>query len=246
MIRTMQIPAACLAALLIIAENVHAGIIWDYSPATTGATNTDWANLLSFQSFAESITFGSAVQISGMDIYCLNGFATLGDSVTIRLWADASGQPGAVLSSFTESVAVIDSDGAGPSNERVHVDFTSLLNLDAGTPYWIGMTGTTKELTQTGLKNPNAPGDSRMAQFNGGDTFSHFTPTGVGDMAFRLEGSYVASVPEPSSMAMCGIGACVAGFRAVRRRREKKQEAPFITMHRAQVGALHERLPSWQ
>lgn len=50
---------------------------------------------------------------------------------------------------------------------------------------------------------------------------------GPGDDWARLEaGTLVAAVPEPSSLAVFGIGACVAGLgAALRRRREKQQVA---------------------
>ena len=210
------------------AGQLNAGIVWDYSPVTTGAAEEDgWTNSLSNQSFAESVIFPNAVQISGMDIYGVSGVATMGDSATIRLWDDASGQPGTLLSSFTELVSIIDSVGAGAFNERVHVDFSSLLNLAAGTIYWIGMTSTDKDFTQTGLTDPGFPDDSRMAQFNGGDTFSHFTHVGVGDMAFRLwsDSPAAVAVPEPTSLAMLGIGALGLIF-ARRKRRQTRLSLP--------------------
>ncbi len=40
-----------------------------------------------------------------------------------------------------------------------------------------------------------------------------------------LQASTASTVPEPSSLAVFGIGACVAGLGAARRRRREKQQA---------------------
>lgn len=196
-----------LALLLGGVRQARADLIWDASPQATAATVTGpWSNSQLGQSFAEQIEFTTSMQVTGMDIYSQVSLR-LGTSVTIRLLSNSAGQPGALISSLTESISAVDHDGSGSSTAlRIHADFTTPLDLSAGTTYWIGMTGTlTTDIGQAGLKGPNAPNNARMAQFDAG-TFSLFTSsTFVGSMAFRLEGSeQVSIVPAPSSLVLCG------------------------------------------
>jgi hypothetical protein len=198
-----------LITTLFVGGTAHGTVILDDSPSTTGATisSNDWSNLLLTQSFAENINFASGATITGIDIYGDSFFGTIGQQATVRLWADNGGQPGTLLDTITTSISIIDNDGATSGNNRKHADITPLL-LAAGTTYWIGMTGTTSDFTQTGLFNVD---DNAMAQFNGGSTFSYFS--GVGDMAFRLEGDNNSSpVPEPSTFLLLGAGLVGVGF----------------------------------
>jgi len=60
----------------------------------------------------------------------------------------------------------------------------------------------------------------------GGSSFLDASSGGfLGDTGVRDPGSstltYSAAVPEPSTLAIFGIGACVAGIRAARRRRRE-------------------------
>lgn len=198
------------AILLACAGQVRAGVIWDYSPVTTGAavSSNFFSNNTANQNFAERIQFGSSTTVTGMDIYMATNRASVGETGTIRFWSDNAGEPFDLLSEFSETVTAVDSIGAVGGNQRVHVDFSNALVLDANTQYWIGMSGI--GWTQTGLRNVD---DSRMAQFQG-NNFQTFTGTSVGDMAFRLHGS-VGQVPEPASLAIFGT-ICLVGM--VRRR----------------------------
>jgi PEP-CTERM motif len=214
--------AVALGMALGASSQTRAGILLDHSPGTTGATlefsdGNPWSNDSTSQNFADTFRFGTAETLSGMDIYTSTAFPSVGMSVTVRLWADSGGLPGALLDNFTTTVTAVDSVGTVPGTDdvRVHADFT--LDLAANTTYWIGMSGTNAELGQYGLSGPNAPGDGGMAQFKG-TTFEGFAPT-IGNMAFRLEGP-ASAVPEPSSFVLASgsIGIIALGL-AWRRRK---------------------------
>jgi hypothetical protein len=200
--------ALCMGASSALASP----LIWDWSPATTGATAADgWSNQNPGQHFAEKVSFTGNNTVDGMDIYAALGFGSVGAAVKITVWADSAGQPGAVLNQFSSLISAIDAQGAAAGDARVHTDFAGFSML-ANTTYWIGMAGDGFDLTQTGLIGV-AGGDSVMAQFNSDDNFSIFTSDIVGDMAFRL---YGASVPEPATFSLFGLG--LAGLFAHRRK----------------------------
>jgi hypothetical protein len=207
-----------MIATLLWCSTSYASIIWDYSPATTGGevSADDWINNYNMQSFAEAVSFASDTTVGGIDIYSTSSYGYIGESVTVRLWSDSTGQPGTLLNTIVTTITAIDTDGAVGNNNRKHADITPL-TLTAGTTYWIGMTGTGENhINQTGLFGVSG-GDGKMAQFNGSDTFSYFTDV-TGDMAFRLEDTTNA-VPEPTTMLLLGFG--LMGLAGVRRKLKK-------------------------
>jgi hypothetical protein len=229
MMRRLMRLAGVLLVMAALATPGQAAFIVDFSPATFGGatvtpgSNSWWQNQSTLDNFAESILFSSDATVTGMDIYSssLNPVLSVGTQVTIRLWSDNAGAPGSLLTSFTEVITTIDGDGVGSATNavRVRADFTSALELQANTRYWIGMSGTTSNIGLKGLSGVNAPDDSRMAWFNG-STLNSVAPTG--DMAFRLEGSLESAanpIPAPPGAVLGVIGVFgLFGIRLVRRR----------------------------
>lgn len=214
---------ATLTLLCSIVVSAPAAIIWDYSPATTGANgNPGFINRAGDQNFLEHIQFAQDATITGMDIFSRSSAGTLGQSVTIRLFSDASGVPGTLITSFSENLDAVDTVGVGSLTgiTRKYADFTTSLSLLANTTYWIGMSGTSLDLGQLGL-NSNYPDDSRMYQLNV-ITPVHPTGTGVGDMAFRLHGD-LAAVPEPSTYIAGALLLLPIGAHVCRRLRYSRQ-----------------------
>jgi hypothetical protein len=196
------------ATAALFTPTTHAAVLLDQSPATTDAAiltdNLD--NRAGGQNFAEDFSFASAVSLEGMDIYMKSGIASVGQSVTIRVFEDVAGVPGSKLFDFTETIDSIDSTGASATTERIYAEFTTPLSLDAGVTYWIGMSGTTETLKLAGLGDVSGTtspyDDSVMAQYSD-EALVSVSGFGSGDMAFRLHGV----VPEPASIAiLAGLG----------------------------------------
>jgi hypothetical protein len=203
-----------ISLVVISSGSAFASVIWDYSPATYSAAtvSTDWSNYSTAQNFAEKVSFATGATVTGIDIYSGSNWGVVGESVTVRLWSDVSGAPGLLLQDIVTTISKVDTDGATGSFTRKHADFSSLL-LTPGTNYWIGMSGS-GELAQAGLLTID---DDSMAYFSG-TTFLAVLP-GLGDMAFRLEGTTGNSpVPEPATMLLFGTG--IAGLAAVSRRKK--------------------------
>jgi len=195
-------------------EPATAKVLWDYSPATTGADLINaGANREGGQHFADIAVFPEAVRVTGMDVYTTMINGTLGTEAVVRVWADSSGAPGQLLlQSPPLTINAVDDLGTIPGdNVRAHADLESPLPLAAGT-YWFSMAGIGQfdigGLGQWMLSGPNAPGDGRLYQLFG-DTLIQLVSNG--DMAFRLEGT-----PEPSAFALAALS--LLGLSLIRRR----------------------------
>jgi hypothetical protein len=190
-----------------------AGIIWDFSPLAAGVlVGPDWFVQDVFSSLADRVIFSQSTVVTGIDIY-MGQEASVGQIGLITLWSDDTGRPGPVLSHFTDRVTAVDTDGAGPANRRVHVDFTSPLYLNAQTPYWINMTstlGTRPQWTQSVRRNIPG-GDNKNAGMVNEVQFDMVYSNG--DLAFRLYGN---PVPEPSTFMLIGLGVS-SGYVLIRR-----------------------------
>jgi hypothetical protein len=213
-----------LVFAVVLGLPVRAGsILLDYSPDATGAiiepAGSVWSNISISQNFAENIIFNSNVLITGMDIYSIDSWATVGTAVLVRTWNDQSGLPDiGSVKGFASSISTVDTEGimtapVAPygSYTRLHVDFgANSFSLSANTALWIGISGLQSEIGLLSLGGLNAPGNGEVYMFS--DTSPAGVPT-IGGMAMRIHGE---QVPETSSVVvLLGLGLC--GLIAIRR-----------------------------
>ena len=214
---------ASLIALCVIAlatPRAEAAILIDQSPGTFGVGSTfDWGNT-QFQYWAESVSFTTPVQLTGMDIYGGASWGTAGTAMTVRIFNDAGGQPGSIFQQFASTITIFDTSSAGTDsfNRRKFAPFTTPVTLQANTTYWIGMSATTGEAAQRLLPTSVNVGDDKTFRFTtSGNGF-----VTSGDMEFRLYGDVLevqGAVPEPTSLAIWGLGAL--GLAIANRRRKR-------------------------
>jgi hypothetical protein len=221
-----------VAVVLAGASNVGAAVIWDYSPSTTGSSQFPYWSNQPTQYFAEDVSFPSGATVNGIAIYSAPLWGYRGQSTTVRVWADSGGIPGALLLTIPTFVSAVDADGCVGDCTRKFASFAAITLL-ANTNYWIGMSGTVDDLAQSGLINPGAPDDGRMAQFHNG---VFFDVGGYGDQAFRLYGdAAVAPIPEPGTLTLLGFG--LGALRLYRRRRARTPfRAPAALVSRPRPG----------
>jgi len=207
----------------LIFSSASAGIILDRSPATFGSAslfpdpqNATYVNRRIAQHFADSFSFADNMVVGGMDIYSQSDFGVVGYSVSVQLWGDNSGVPGALITEFGETISIIDFDGARDGVSRKHVDFAPL-NLLSGVTYWIGMSSDVPgaDIGLQMLNDSGVPQDGQTARFDN-DTFDTSSlASNLGDMAFRLHGE--VTVPEPTTILLMGLGLVGLGFAGWRR-----------------------------
>lgn len=203
--------ALCLATTIAHADTV----LWNYAP-TNGDAVCCWENQTALQNFADNFSLSQNANITGFNLFTGN-FPPSG-TYDVRLYADNSGTPGALLDSVNVAASSFTFFGTfnGVNVYEVMLQFSAMPVL-AGHQYWIGASGNGFEAGQLSLKGPGDPGDGQMAQFSG-PNFQFMTQ--VGDQSYQLIGNVSGGVPEPASLFLLGSG--LLGIGGFARKRIKK------------------------
>ncbi|QDS94212.1 PEP-CTERM motif protein [Roseimaritima multifibrata] len=238
MMRTIQLAVACVAMLAFTAGQVQAGII---------TTTTTWDGTSSISSFGElnSATYGQTFLVSGSDDVLDSWTFFLNDSQDpdfvdfafyVMDWdAGTTRATGSVL---YQSAAVSTSNNGGFGGMEAFTFNTGGLQLTSGNDYiaFVSATGLFDGSNGTAsagsLLDESVYADGSFFWQNNGNTAGTWDTQGwssngnFGDLAFTatFSESGISPVPEPSSLALFGFGACVAGAGAARRRRREKQQ----------------------
>lgn len=210
-------------ALLASSHLAEAAIIFDQS-ATTGVAyiSQDYPDFPTFSTAGyDDFSLLTATDIDIFTVFGTDfGNAALNVAVTASIYADAAGFPGAALS--TVSGSQVGSD--------LVFDFGSLV-LGPGS-YWISAV-VTRPFANGGDQwywNEHSPASGSESLFwnpGGGYGYgtgivTHTTVSGnPNDSSWTLSGNAVASLPEPSPLALALLGVCGIGglFGATIRRR---------------------------
>lgn len=167
----------------------------------------------------------SDILLSGIQTRLTTGFSNINNNFTLTasLWTDRKAVGGTLIDSFTfQGNVFVDGNWLGGS-------FSSPIALTGGTQYFLGFSGWDAVLTPTGgggvnwIEDPTAPGAQNLGAGSGylgadweiqGNPSS--TPANIDSPILRFIGA--TPVPEPSSLALVGLGALAVSAAAWRRR----------------------------
>ena len=219
MMRAIQLAVACVAVLVASAGQVQAGIIAGVTATSSQGTHGSYSlpNLTNGVGLTPSIsTTATHSVLPGEDkwlsdvggvvgnlIFDLGGTYSLSD---IAIWQFNHIDPNALQLGVKDFTLESSTNG---------ISFTPLLGT---TTLTIG-SGNTNDAAQISALGDITASHVRLNYLN---NYGNGTFTGLSEVQF-----VVTAIPEPSTIAMFGIGAGVMGLVSIRRRRrEKKQEAP--------------------
>ncbi len=193
-------------------------------PSATMDRNVNFLQLST--TYAESFSLPSAATLDSVNLWTYDTFDGSGGQlrqVQYAIYAGGS-RPGgtpiaAGFGNITSSTGIGHTWRGGPCDEWYTIatsfNVAAPVNLNAGTTYWLALAGAVDPFgvnAQAVWAGANAVGGSYLVQNGSGwDSFS-------GEHAFVLNGE-ISPVPEPSTLALVGIGSC--GLWTLCRRRSR-------------------------
>ena len=231
MMKTIQLAVASTVVMFAMTARIEAGIIRAPTTISTGTLGvTNGAGTILGMTNQSGL---SGSYTSGVD-----DFATITTSTTSLThtssdavsWLSANSQTTGVItfdlgSIFSVQAVALWMGASGPTAHLNSFNIFSNRTNDFGSSTSIGGGNNPQGAAQNQQNNAAVfaltPTDARFVFLQVVSNHGSSSFTSIGEIAFDT--SSAAAVPEPSSLAVFGIGACVAGVGAARRRRKKQQ-----------------------
>lgn len=183
-------------------------IVWDLGP--TAGTPYEWgaANIPTSQNYVDDILFSANMSITGLHLFT-SAYHSPTSSHHIKFFMDSgTGSPGSLLTEF-DVVPTVANQSIGIGYIKENILHFSPVNLQAGLTYWVGGSHIYNNAMVT-ISSGSSIVNGQFAKLSG-NTFSNLE-TSRGDIMFQLEGTQTAPVPEPTTLALIGLGLADIGF----------------------------------
>ena len=223
--RRVALATLSVCSALLFGAQSHeamAAIVYDNGLPTIG----DGGEVTEYV-LANDFTLASATSVTGGAIYIVGvgGIGSWDGTFDYWLFANTTGNsPGAVLASG--SATGVSTTSIGPQNWtlggdvfRIDFNLASPFSAAAGTNYWLGVHLSTNYNRDNiyWVRTPLTAAQGSRNYYSQGGTFNNWTSP-FAEQAFYLNGVPAGgAVPEPTSLAIFGLGALGAACRARRR-----------------------------
>jgi hypothetical protein len=206
--------ATALLPFLLFVSAAHAAPIFSQNARTTAYPSEREFDTLIADDFS-LVAHDTALSVSWQGAYAFDGTAPVVDDFEIRFYADAAGEPGALLQTFSVGNAV-SRTAVGVLSTFIEYGYTANLgagfDIAAGTTYWLMIANDTSgDADNWYWSVQEGTGNLRLSLDDGGAWVSTNRPAAA---YFTLDNAAV--VPEPASIILMGTGVAAA---VARRRR---------------------------
>jgi hypothetical protein len=207
--------ATALLSLLFTVSTAHAAPIFSQAARTTAFPSEREFDTLIADDFSIAAN-DTALSVSWRGVYAFDNTPPPVDDFEIRFYADAAGEPGALLQTFSVGNAV-SRTALGLLGTFTEYGYTANLgagfDIAAGTTYWLMIANATIGDADDWYWSMQLDTGNVHLSFDDGGSWA---PTNVAAAAyFTLDNAAV--VPEPASMILIGMGVAAAVARRGKR-----------------------------